>query len=285
MAIERKKTASSEPTDAVVAAVHRLLRPLVRLLISRSLPLPFLSDVMKRLYVEVAEEFPVEGKKQTDSRIHLLTGVHRKDVRRLRGGGRNKAPSAPRSASLGAQLLARWTTLPEYLDADGAPAPLPRMEAEPGSPSFEGLVRSVNRDIRPRVVLDEWLRLGIAHVDEKDRVRLDTRAFVPSAGTEEIAYYFGRNLHDHLAAAVHNVLGRPLPFLERSVCYNELSRESVDELSRMAEQRGMQVLQELNARALELQQRDATRQDATQRINFGVYLFNEEESDRPEEEE
>jgi hypothetical protein len=277
------RTPNSRHNDAIVAAVAKLLRPLVRLLISRSVPFPFLSDLMKRLYVEVAEEIPVEGKKQTDSRIHLLTGVHRKDVHRLRGM-RSSPQRPPGAASLGSQLLARWTTQPEYLDHQRQPLPLARVDAEAGAPSFESLVRSVNRDIRPRVVLDEWLRLGIAHVDEQDRVCLNMHAFVPAPGTEEIAYYFGRNVHDHLAAAVHNVLGEPHPFLERSVCYDGLSQESVQELKRTAEQRGMQVLQEINARALELQQRDSERKDATQRMNFGVYCFDEEEAGREEDE-
>lgn len=263
-------------TEAIVAAVFRLLRPVVRLLVSRSVPFPFLADLLKRLYVEVAEDIPVQGRKQTDSRIHLLTGVHRKDVRRLRGV-REKRQAPPRAASLGSQLLARWTTQPEYLDSGGAPLPLARAEAESGAPSFERLVRSVNRDIRPRVVLDEWLRLGIVHVDEEDRVCLDTAAFVPAPGTEEIAYYFGRNVHDHVAAAVHNVLGEPHPFLERSVCYDGLSEESVRELERMSRERGMRVLQEVNARALQLQQQDSKREDATRRVNFGVYFYEEEE--------
>ena len=65
--------------------MRRLLRPLVRLLIERSIPLPFVTELLRGLYVEVAvKEFPVEGKRQTDSRVNLLTGVHRKDVKRLR---------------------------------------------------------------------------------------------------------------------------------------------------------------------------------------------------------
>src|SRR5262249_10605606 len=156
-------------------------------------------------YVDVASaEFPVEGRAQSDSRITLLTGVHRKDVKRLRTGHQKTLGAAPRAASLGSQLIARWTTLPGYLDSTASPLPLPR--AGP-PPSFESLVRSVNTDIRPRVVLDEWLRLGIAHIDAEDRVCLNVEAFIPPEGSDEMAYYFGRNIHDHLAAAVHNVLG------------------------------------------------------------------------------
>ena len=89
----------------------------------------------------------------------------------------------------------------------GAPRPLPRLASSSEKHSFESLVRSVNTDIRPRVVLDEWLRLGIVQIDEQDRVCLSVRAFIPRDGSEEMTYYFGRNLHDHVAAAVHNMLG------------------------------------------------------------------------------
>jgi hypothetical protein len=213
----------------------------------------------------------------------LLTGVHRKDVKRLRGQ-RQQALRPSRSASLGSLLIARWTTLPEYLDPQGQPLPLPRLAAPSGAPTFESLVRSISTDIRPRVVLDEWLRLGLACVDDADRVCLNVQAFIPPPGSEEMTYYFGRNLHDHIAAAAHNMLGGSEPFLERSVNYNNLSAAAVTELTELAKRRGMEVLQELNVRALRLQQRDSGRPGASQRINFGVYLFAEvEDASTPEE--
>ncbi len=265
-------------SDSMVAALQRLLRPLVRLLIHRSIPFQFAANLLRRVYVLVAaEEFPVAGRPQTDSRITLLTGVHRKDVKRLRSEPQPNL-RAPRVASLSSQLIARWTTLPEYLDEQGVPRSLPRLPAAGGGRSFESLVRSLNTDIRPRVVLDEWVRLGIARLDEQERVHLNVQAFVPVHGSDEMAYYFGRNLHDHVAAVVHNMLGQAEPFLERGVHYNNLSATAVAELTELARLRGMQVLQELNARALQFQQRDSGTPGASRRINFGVYLFSEDEA-------
>jgi hypothetical protein len=268
----------ARPPERLLAALRRICRPLVRLLIARGVPFPLVSNLLRGVYVDVAvREFPVSGKRQTDSRITLLTGVHRKDVKRLRGE-RHAKLRPPRAASLGSQLIARWTTLPEYLGATGAPQPLPRLGAGAGAPSFEALVRSVNTDIRPRVVLDEWLRLGIARIDEQDRVCLNVQAFIPSKDAEGMAYYFGRNLHDHLAAVVHNMLGEAEPFFERSVNYNNLSSAARTELVDLAKQRGMEVLQELNARALRLQQRDAGQPDASHRFNLGLYVFTEDQA-------
>lgn len=264
---------------ALDSALRKALRPVVRLLIARSLRLPFIVELLKSLYVDVADrEFPVAGKPQTDSRVNLLTGVHRKDVKRLRTERRGKFES-PHQASLSTQLIARWTNEPRYLDANGKPLPLPRADRDGTEPTFDSLVRDLNTDIRPRVVLDEWQRLGIASIDDGGRVCLQTDAFIPAEGSEEMAYYFGRNLHDHAAAAVHNVLGGKPPRLERSVAYNNLTSASVDELAALARRRGMETLQELNSRALELQRRDASAADATLRMNFGVYFFTEPEAD------
>jgi len=261
----------------VLPALGRILRPLVRLLIARSIPFPVATEVLRRLYVDIAsDEFAVKGRRQTDSRVHLLTGVHRKDVRRLRQ--QRAAPEVPaRKTSLTAILIARWTTLDEYRDQDGRPLALPR-SAETGV-SFEALVRSVNTDIRPRVVLDEWERLGIAHVDDDGRVHLHVDAFVPPKGSEEILHFLASNARAHLSAAVHNVLGDGAPFLERAASYDQLSPESVEELREMAGERGMDALRAINRRAMALQRRDSGKPAATQRMSFGAYFYSEDEEE------
>lgn len=269
---------SSTPGQAVLVALRRVLSPLVRFLIARSIPFSVATEVLRSLYVEIAEDdFCVDGKKQTDSRVHLLTGVHRKDVRRLREA-RHAPGLAPRKASLTSVLIARWTTFDEYRDENGRPQPLARA-AEHGS-SFDSLVRSVSTDIRPRVVLDEWLRLGIARVDEEDRVHLSVEAFVPPKDSEEILHFFGRNSHDHIAAAVHNVLGQGDPLFERAAAYDQLTPDSVAQLRRVAGEKGMDALRDVNRRAMKLQRRDAGKADATHRMSFGAYFFTENEAPR-----
>jgi hypothetical protein len=179
----------------------------------------------------------------------------------------------PLNISLGAQLAARWITAAEYLDADGQPVPLSRLASDGGDKSFEALVASVSKDIRPRAVLDEWVRLGVAHIDESDRVCLNVAGFIPEKGFDEKAYYFGQNLHDHIAAGTHNLLGRPPPFLDRSVYQEQLTEASVAELANLARDLGMQNLKAIHRRALALERRDAGAADANRRMNFGIYFY------------
>ena len=93
--------------------------------------------------------------------------------------------------SLGAQLVAVWMGTERYLDDQGNPMPLPRFVSEGGDLSFEALVASVNSDIRSRVVLDEWLRLGVVHMDDERRVCLNAQAFVPAEGFDERPFTSG----------------------------------------------------------------------------------------------
>lgn len=261
------------PSPALLSAVRRLLGPLVRLLLSHQITYPALTHLLKGVYVEEAgRAFSIPGRPQTLSRLSLLTGIHRKDVRRLQAEtGVERA--TPANVSLGAQLVLRWTAESEYQNEDGRPRALPRLAGDRMQASFESLVESVTQDIRPRAILDEWQRLGIAFVDQDDHVHLAADAFVPSHGFEEKAYYLGRNIHDHLAAASHNLADDGRPMIERSVYYAQLRPASVTELQDLAAEVGMEALQHLNRRARELQRADESADDAVERMNFGVYFF------------
>ena len=77
----------SNPPPALVKALRQALRPLLHVMLARGITLPYLAELIKSLLVEVAErDFQLDGKPVTDSRISLLSGVHRKDVNRLRRG-------------------------------------------------------------------------------------------------------------------------------------------------------------------------------------------------------
>ena len=84
---ETLQQGDSVPTalHSLLLALRRLLRPLVNLLLRYQVTYPFVSRLLKEVYVEVAlADLSGEIDRPTDSRVSLLTGVHRKEVRRLR---------------------------------------------------------------------------------------------------------------------------------------------------------------------------------------------------------
>lgn len=249
----------------------RLLRPLVRLFIRSGMTFPGLVDLLRELYVNVAEhDFALPDKEQTDSRVSLLTGIHRKEVRRLRGAG---APvsATPVAVSRASRIIARWLAAPEFTDAEGRPLALARTADQGASePSFESLVASVTRDVRPRAVLDEWLDRKLVNIDSDGRIVLSESAFVPQGGSDQQLYYFGRNLHDHVAAAVANVLGESPRYLERAVHYDGLSDQLAETLEKRSREIAMAALQEANREAHAACETDA---GGGSRWIMGVYVY------------
>ena len=277
-AIINQSIPTPESQPPVISAIRYLLRPLIRLLLSHGISFQVFSELVKTTYVKVAEsEFRLESKPQTDSRISLLTGIHRREINRLRNEPVTEINLSQHS-SMSALLLTIWSGVPEYLDQQALPVPLPRLANKDGKPSFESLVRSISKDFRARVVLDEWLRQGIVTLDDDDRVHLVSDAFVQPQDIEEKIFYFGQNIHDHMAATVHNLAGSKPPHLERCVYYDKLSADSAKELAEYARLAGMRALHSVNKRAIQLQKRDQGQLHAVYRTNFGVYNFSESEA-------
>jgi hypothetical protein len=264
-------TTARPAPEMMLPPLRRLLRPLVRLMIRCGITFPAAADILRALYVEVAAA--ELGPDRTDSRVSLLTGVHRKEIRRQRDAVDETPPPL---VTRNGQLIATWLGAPGYSDASGAPLPLPRT-AEDG-PSFDRLVESVTRDVRPRAVLDDWVSQGIATIGADDRISLSADAFLPQQGREEQLFYFARNVHDHIAAAAANVLASgPAPFLDRSVHYDRLTPQAAAELERVGREAAQRVLLDINRQAMALGADEVPEGSVARRVNFGIYILSEDE--------
>lgn len=266
---------SSTLPTSLLKALRHVMRPLVRLMLRKGVTYLVFADLLKEVFVEVADrEFRLDDKAPTDSRISLLTGVHRKDVRRLRNTSDPDSSTLPENITFGAQLVNAWTNAP-FCNNAGQPLPLPRLASVGGDRSFDALVAKVSTDIRARVVLDEWLRLGVVRLDEQECVHLEAQAFVPQKGFDEKTAYLGHNLHDHACAAVHNLTSEGPAFFERSVHYDALAPMSVEALREAVASEGMQALLSFNRLAAELEFRDLPSLEPRQRITVGLYFYTE----------
>ncbi len=251
-----------------------LMRPLVRTLIRRGVTAPAFYKLLKGVYVDVAHsDFRLDGEPPTDSRVSLLTGVHRKDVKEILSADGDAWMETRAKTATFATVLSRWMTLPEYQASDGTPRSLPRTSAE--GLSFEGLVRAVNTDIRPRTVLDELVRQDLVELDEGGTVRLAASAALGETPDDHKLTYFAANLGDHIAAASENLAAETAPFYERAVFYNKLSSASVDAVEDNARGLAQNMLEALNAQSAALQAADLDDGEAEERYRLGVYFYRE----------
>ena len=278
-------------------AAARVLRPLLRLALHRGAGFPDLSALLRRLYVaEGAALLRRRGEKVTDSRLSLLTGLQRREVKALRAEAEAEAQAEreagmpgdgppPWTAGPLARLAALWRADPAWSDSGGRPLALPRTAAPdaPDAPSFEALARAATRDMHPRSLLDEALRRGMA--EERDgRLVLSAEAFLPDAQEEAALGHFGAALGDHAAAAVANLIAAEgPPFFERAAHANRLTPEALAALDRFARAEQQAALERIMAEALRLQRESRGAAGATGRFRCGGYIFHIHPGDAPEE--
>jgi hypothetical protein len=264
--------------DAALARALVLLAPVVRLLVRSGVDHTRLSAALKRVFIDEARtELDRRGQKPTHTAVSLLTGLQRKDVRRLVEAAPDEPVGKAAVPTLPMQVVARWAADPRFTDDEGAPRLLPMRSADDAVPTFESLVRGTSKDMHAPAMLDELVRLGLARVDD-GQARLLSEAFVPTREFSQMLDALARNGRDHLSAAVTNVLAEQPAFLEYSLVADELRPESVEALHALARRQWRASYKKAVMAASERIDRDRALgfADAPEmRLRYGVYFFAE----------
>lgn len=163
--------------QTITTAIVRILRPLVRILLKNGISYRTFADIARSQFVEIAQkEFGVEGRKQSVSRIAVITGLTRKEVRRQL---EFSAPSDRRKSdryNRASRVVAGWRRDKEFLNSKGKPDIL---SVRGTGKTFQQLVTRYSGDIPYRAVLDELLKAEVVVCPDENRVKLIKQAYVP----------------------------------------------------------------------------------------------------------
>ncbi len=272
-----------------VASLRRVLRPIIRQAIAYGVSYPAFVRLLKSLYVEVAdEEFALPFKRQTDSRLALLTGISRKDVSAQRGRRQADIDSPEVEDSVATHTVGRWMAGPPYATPGGRPRRLRYEADDPGQATFSSLVRSLGGDIPIRAILDELIRLGTVVLHKNGEVELAREAHIPASGIEGKLRLLGSDPAELYATISHNIEDESTPWLQRKVVYDNIGSEALEDLRDESREAGEEFLRRANALVASY---DRDRDDSApggdrSRVVIGVYYFeqvspsNEKISDR-----
>lgn len=276
---------SSGTPDRVLRQATALLEPLVRLLMHHGIDHPRFAAALKRTFIDVAlaERARLGDIEPTHTAISLLTGLQRRDVKALREDQAQVLPRKALSPTLPMQAVTRWSSDPFFTDAQGRPLPLPLRSPVGDEPSFERLTDSLSKDIHPTALRDELLRLGLVR-DDAGLMTLLQPEFVPLRDRLQLLGAMSRNTHDHLAAAVANLMAGEQRFLEYSLVADELRPESAEALHSLARAQWAQAYKKVALSASEHVKSDLAKgfdaQAPETRVRFGVFFYSEP-VDRP----
>ncbi len=264
----------AEEQAALTGAVRALLAPIARLALAQGVPFATLQELLKQAIVQVADEaHPGLLPHRKVSRVSTATGINRREVTRLiqvlREG---RIGEAPARRSLASEVFAHWMGSASYRDRGGAPKALRRQGR---APSFDSLARAVTRDVHPRSILDELVRLGLAvHDTVSDTVSLQREAFVPRGDAARMLQFLADNVGDHAQAAIDNVLGDGQQHFEQAVFAEGLDEESIRSMRPQVSALWQQLLAEFVPQLEARVEQDRDRPGATRRLRLGLYTYN-----------
>ena len=212
-------------------AVRKLMRPLVRMAIKRGISVNDFYLWLKAIYVEEAEDFTIEGKKQSTSRIALLTGLDRKETARLRKLNQDMdtlLQLQTKRTNRAVRAINAWQKEALYSDEQGQPKALPLYG---DGTSFESLVQQYCGDVSAVTVLGELEQSGVIKVQEDDTVTLKDTSYIPHEDNEELLYLMGQAAHDLLNTSTYNIEQQgKTSRLQLSVAYNRVNPEVIAKL-------------------------------------------------------
>jgi hypothetical protein len=265
----------------LAAALRHLLRPLVRVMLRHGMAYGDFMDIVKAVYVESARaDFSLPGKKSTDSRVAILTGLTRKDVKALREAAAGERYA---NANRATRVLSGWYQDPDFTGADGEP----RVLSMDGDTGFAELVKRYSGDMPPRALLEELRRVNVVALEGKNKVRVLSRAFVPHAGDLEGLRMLGSALHDLATTIDYNLMrdGEPARF-QRTVFSERVPARVIPILRRITAERGQRFLESLDdwLTAHELGPRDKDKDEGV-RTGIGIYFFQDATPDSKKDNE
>ena len=258
------------------AAIARVLRPLIHILIRNGISYGTFADLAKWLFVDVANrEFAIEGRKQTISRISVITGLNRKEVKRVSELPVPDDQASSERYNRAARVIAGWRRDKVYRDINGEPADLPLTGA---GATFQSLVKKYSGDMPFRAVLDELIRVGAVERLDKNRVHLLARAYLPAGDESMKIHILGTDVAHLIASIQHNLdPDERGPFYQRKVMYDNLPEDVLPAFRKLSSRSAQKLLEKLDAWLSERDRDSGHEVSGTGRniAGLGIYYFEE----------
>jgi hypothetical protein len=261
---------------ALSAALLHMVRPLVRILLRNGVSYGTFSDLTKWLFVDVAtKDFGIEGRKQSISRVSVITGLSRKEVKRLLELPEPHDRRDEETYNRAARVIAGWRRDRDFHDKQGKPSDL---KIKGRGASFSELVKRFSGDLPVRAVLDELLRVKAVELLQGDYVRLLTRLYLPRDNEIMKYHILGTDVGFLISTIGHNMqTGVNTPFFQRKVSYNNLPDEALPKFRKLSAESAQALLEKLDS-WLAKNDRDTTPTvEGTGRnmAGTGIYYFEE----------
>ena len=259
----------------VLDAFLLVMRPVVRILLRYGIGYREFAEVTKTAFVDVASvDFGLRGRPTNISRVAVMTGLTRKEIKRLR----DKIAQGENSVSVKTtpinDVLHHWHAQSEFTDANGSPL---KLRFSGGSQSFTNLVKRFGGDIPAGAMRTEMKRVGVITQDEDGSLRVIDRTFKSESSDENLLTILVHGIYAQLSNVCHNFdPGRADATWPNRVAFTRSIRKSdTKQLRRVTKDRIVDFVESMDDVFMAYESLQDSDEDVSKAVAIGIYYFEE----------
>lgn len=260
-------------------SVYTIVRSLATMFLKRGMSYAVFSELARAAYIDAATEFELDGRKLSDSRISVITGLSRKEVKRLKSFEPQDVPAEDLRHNRAVRVITAWAREQKYLNSKGKPRLLP-VSGE--SPSLHELVTEFGGGVPTRAVIDELCRVGAIIESKKGYWRLENPAYLPKDSDTAAMNILGVDVPLLIKTINHNLDVEPEEKLfQRKVMYQEIPETEALQFKKYAADESFKLLKKLDkwlANVAEEHADNPTKGENIFRIGVSTFYFEEQQN-------
>lgn len=265
----------SDQKAFVHSACRRVLRPVASMFLRFGMTWREFSELSKSIFVQAAtEEFGINGRPTNVSRVSILTGIARKEVKRQRDLMIGEQQSIKPKTTDATRLLSGWHQDPEFLDENSVPKLLPEFGH---AGSFEALFARYGGDIPMPTMIKELTNTGSIERIESGAIKVLRRYYQPSlADTENLQFAVDR-IHDVAQTMNNNVFadGDTARRFGGFAANDRIPVDAIPDFHKFLDQRGQAFLEEVDDWLTQHANREGDTTTSTAKVGIGLFATEE----------
>lgn len=266
---------SENDKSFIYKSFRKMLFVIIKMALKNGMTHRELADLSKQVFVEVAaKDYGIRGRPTNVSRIALLTGMDRKEIKRIKDllSSEDADTKTERKQDRISRIISAWHQDEEYLTPKGNPCLLMRHGEQR---SFTALVKRYGGDVPEVAIFKELLRAGVIEQLPSGRLKILKRTYVPDASNPESLVRAAGVIEDIGSTLIHNLYeanttNAPLRFERRAHNYN-IKRGKIAAFRAYLEQEGQAFLERLDAWLSDNETEDAD--EPATRLGVGTYMI------------
>ena len=265
----------------ILNALLIALRPLARALLRVGVGYREFAEISKTAFVDIAtKDYGLRGRPTNISRVAVMTGLTRKEVRRIRDkAAAGEHTLVVRSAPM-AQILHRWFTEAEFLSDDGNPIELPFNGCDK---SFSTLVRKYGGDIPPGAMRTELKRIDAVEDTQEGNLRVLKRNVSGLQSTDKIVSGLATQLYPAILTFANNISVEENSdrWIQRAVTTSYVRDMDLNRVRRISSDRLVEFTDSIDDlfAAYETLYEKENQQSPNRAVGIGVFYFEEPKSE------